>query len=215
VDRFTAISQYIARRIRKYYRRDSTVIHAPVDTSQGFLADTHEDYYLTVGRLVPYKRTEFLIGACCKLGRKLLIEGDGPEIKRLKKRSAKNIEFLGEIDDAQLRNIYARCRAFLFAADEDFGLVPLEAQSYGRPVIALGKGGALETVVGSYGPVRIQANREESATTVSFFRSKPPTRWQRQFLLSSPVRKLLNQNISGCTLAGLIHRFLSIGCTTT
>lgn len=169
MDRFTAISQYIARRIRKYYRRDSTVIHAPVDTSQGFLADTHEDYYLTVGRLVPYKRTEFLIGACCKLGRKLLIVGDGPEIKRLKKRSAKNIEFLGEIDDAQLRNIYARCRAFLFAADEDFGLVPLEAQSYGRPVIALGKGGALETVVGSYGPVRIQANREESATTGIFF----------------------------------------------
>jgi glycosyltransferase involved in cell wall biosynthesis len=95
--------------------------------------------------------------------------GDGPEIKRLKKKSAKNIEFLGEIDDAQSRNIYARCRAFLFAADEDFGLVPLEAQSHGRPVIALGKGGALETVVGSYGPVRIQASREESATTGIFF----------------------------------------------
>lgn len=169
VDRFIAISHYIAARIRKYYRRDSTVIYAPVDTSRGFISDKHEGYYLTVGRLVTYKRTDILIEACRRLGRKLVIVGDGPEMKRLKQKAAKNIEFVGEVDDTQLSDIYARCRAFLFAADEDFGLVPLEAHSYGRPVIAFGKGGALETVVGSYAAVHHQNQGEESAITGVFF----------------------------------------------
>jgi glycosyltransferase involved in cell wall biosynthesis len=148
VDHFIANSKYVAGRIRKYYRRDSTVIHPPINTAQAFLASKPEDYYLAVGRLVPYKRTDILIDACTKLDRKLVIVGDGPEMKRLQKRSARNVEFLGEVDEARLRNIYAECRALLFAADEDFGMVPLEAQSYGRPVIAFGKGGSLETVVG-------------------------------------------------------------------
>jgi len=122
-----------------------------------------------VGRLVSYKRTDILIDACCQLGRKLVIVGDGPEMKWLKKKAGKNIEFLGEIDDTQLSDIYARCRAFLFAADEDFGLVPLEAHSYGRPVIAFGKGGALETVVDINAPASYQNNRGESAITGVFF----------------------------------------------
>lgn len=169
VDWFVAISRYVAGRIRKYYRRDSTIIYPPLDTSRSFLADQHEEYYLTVGRLVPYKRTDLLIDACCRLGRKLVVVGDGPEMKRLKQRAAKNIEFLGEVDDAQLSDIYARCRAFLFAADEDFGLVPLEAHSYGRPVIALGKGGVLETVIGTYAPASHQKPGEKSAITGVFF----------------------------------------------
>jgi glycosyltransferase involved in cell wall biosynthesis len=152
VDHFIANSRYVAGRIRKYYRRDSTVIHPPINTSQSFLAGKHDDYYLAVGRLVPYKRTDILIDACGKLGRKLVIVGDGPERKRLKKNSSKNVEFLGEIDEPQLRSAYAQCRALLFAADEDFGMVPLEAQSYGRPVIAYGKGGSLETVIGIHAP---------------------------------------------------------------
>ena len=105
---------------------------------------------------MPYKRTDILIEACRKLGRKLVIVGDGPEMKRLKNKSPKNVDFLGEVDESQLRNIYAQCRALLFAADEDFGMVPLEAQSYGRPVIAFGKGGSLETVIGTYSPIRKQ-----------------------------------------------------------
>jgi glycosyltransferase involved in cell wall biosynthesis len=153
VDYFVANSNYVARRIRKYYRRNSAIIHPPINTSQSFLAGKQEDYYLAVGRLVPYKRTDILIDACEKLGRKLVIVGDGPEMKRLQKRSVKNIEFLGEADEPQLRDIYAQCRALLFAADEDFGMVPLEAQSFGRPVIAYGKGGSLETVVGAYPPI--------------------------------------------------------------
>jgi glycosyltransferase involved in cell wall biosynthesis len=168
VDYFIANSKYVATRIWKYYRRDSTVIHPPINTSHSFLADKHENYYLAVGRLVPYKRTDILIDACCQLGRKLVIVGDGPEMKRLKKHAGKNVEFLGELNELQLRNIYAQCRALLFAADEDFGMVPLEAQSYGRPVIAFGKGGSLETVLGSYA-IRQENTKEFNGITGVFF----------------------------------------------
>jgi glycosyltransferase involved in cell wall biosynthesis len=169
VDHFIANSGYVARRIHKYYRRRSTVIHPPIDTSQSYLARSQDDYYLAVGRLVPYKRTDVLIGACQKLNRKLVIVGDGPELERLKKLAGKNVEFVGEVADQQLRDIYARCRALLFAADEDFGMVPLEAQSYGRPVIAYGQGGSLETIVGADGSaVRRRANNGELITGIFF-----------------------------------------------
>jgi glycosyltransferase involved in cell wall biosynthesis len=172
VDHFVANSNYVAGRIRKYYRRESTIIHPPINTSQGFLADKHEDYYLAVGRLVPYKRTDILIDACTKLGRKLVIVGDGPEMKRLKKKSPKAVEFLGAVSESQLRDIYARSRALLFAADEDFGMVALEAQSYGRPVIAFGKGGSLETILGAYAPIRGPAMGEDALVTGVFFREQ-------------------------------------------
>jgi glycosyltransferase involved in cell wall biosynthesis len=169
VDHFIANSGYVARRIQKYYRRRSTIIHPPIDTSRSYLASSHEDYYLAVGRLVPYKRTDILIEACQKLGRKLVIVGDGPEMDRLKRSAGRNVEFLGRASDEQLKDIYARCRALLFAADEDFGMVPLEAQAYGRPVIAYGKGGSLETVVGAGGSaVRERTNRDELITGVFF-----------------------------------------------
>jgi len=169
VDHFIANSQYVSGRIRKYYRRDSTIIHPPIDTSQGYLASKHENYYLAVGRLVPYKRTDILIKACSQLERKLVIVGDGPERRRLERHSPKNVEFLGELDDSTLRNTYAHCRALLFAADEDFGMVPLEAQSYGRPVIAFGKGGSLETVIGSNAPISQQKIHDDSVITGVFF----------------------------------------------
>jgi glycosyltransferase involved in cell wall biosynthesis len=169
VDYFIANSNYVAGRIRKYYRRDSTIIHPPVNTSQGFLSPKHEDYYLAVGRLVPYKRTDILIEACRKLRRKLVVAGDGPDMNRLKKFAGKDVEFLGAVDESQLRKVYAQCRALLFAADEDFGMVPLEAQSYGRPVIAFGKGGSLETVVGTHDPNRRKKGENSSAVTGVFF----------------------------------------------
>jgi glycosyltransferase involved in cell wall biosynthesis len=172
VDHFIANSNYVAGRIRKYYRRDCTVIHPPIDTSQSFLAGKHEGYYLAVGRLVPYKRTDILIAACSKLGRRLVIAGDGPEMKRLRKLAARNVEFLGEVSESQLRNLYARCRALLFAADEDFGMVPLEAQSYGRPVIAFGKGGSLETVIGVRTPSRERKAERDAASTGVFFEAQ-------------------------------------------
>jgi len=169
VDHFIANSHYVAGRIRKYYRRDSTVIHPPINTSQSYLAYKHENYYLAVGRLVAYKRTDILIDACSKLGRKLVIVGDGPEKRKLEKHAPKNIEFLGELNDSELRKVYAQCRALLFAADEDFGMVPLEAQSYGRPVIAFGKGGSLETVMGTYSPMAKRRADEAGPLTGVFF----------------------------------------------
>jgi len=150
VTHFLANSHYVADRIQRCYNRTSEVIHPPIDLHRAasFTAVTPGDHYLCAGRLVPYKRTEILIEACRKLNRKLRIAGTGPEESRLRRDFAAdpNIEFLGELSTPQLWSQYAHCRALLFAADEDFGMVPLEAQSCGRPVIAYGAGGSLETV---------------------------------------------------------------------
>jgi glycosyltransferase involved in cell wall biosynthesis len=148
VDCFIANSNYVSRRIAKYYRRESTVIYPPVQTSNGYLSPVQDDYYLTVGRLVDTKRVDLLIHACNKLRRRFLIVGAGREANRLKSLAGPTIEFLGHVPETQLPELYARARAFLFAADEDFGIAPVEAQSYGRPVICLGHGGSLETVRG-------------------------------------------------------------------
>ncbi|HWZ50013.1 MAG TPA: glycosyltransferase [Granulicella sp.] len=150
VTQFVANSRYVAKRIEHFYSRDSTVIHPPVDISRGFLADTHSDYYLAAGRLVGYKRTELLVKACTRLGRRLRVAGSGPELKALRRIAGPTIEFVGALSDDDLWNEYAHCRALLFAADEDFGMVPVEAQACGRPVIAYGRGGALETVCGRH-----------------------------------------------------------------
>lgn len=148
VTHFIANSEYVARRISRFYGRPSRVIHPPINTRQGFIANQPEDYYLAVGRLVGYKKTEILIEACNKLGRELRIVGEGPEMKRLRRVAGPTIKFLGKLNNTDLWQTYAHCRALLFAADEDFGMVALEAQACGRPVIAFGRGGSLETVRG-------------------------------------------------------------------
>ena len=151
---FLANSQYVADRISRCYRRDAEVLHPPIDLHRAeAVADrTPGSHYLCAGRLVAYKRTEILIEACAVLGRTLRIAGTGPEEPRLRRLAAErkaDVTFLGELPTDQLWAEYARCRALLFAADEDFGMVPLEAQACGRPVIAYGAGGSLETVRGS------------------------------------------------------------------
>lgn len=161
VDYFVANSKYIQGRIKKVYRRDSTVIYPPVDTAKGYISDQHGDYYLSVGRLSATKKLDLLIHACNRMGRKLIIAGTGVEEKRLKSIAGPTIEFLGRVPDDELPHLYAKCRAFLFAADEDFGIVPVEAQSYGRPVIAYGHGGILETV-------RVNSCNGDSDTGVFF-----------------------------------------------
>jgi glycosyltransferase involved in cell wall biosynthesis len=148
IDGFMANSNYVADRIWKYYRRRSTVIYPPVDTASAYLAARHEDYYLSAGRLVAAKRVDLLIAACNQLRRKLRIVGTGGEEAHLRSIAGPTIEFLGRVDEFQLRENYAHCRALLFAAAEDFGLVSVEAQSFGRPVIAYGRGGSLENIVG-------------------------------------------------------------------
>lgn len=166
VDNFVAISDYVAARIQKYYRRDSTIIYPPVDVSKGYLSDKTEDYYLAVSRLVPYKRVDLAIEACKLLGRRLRVVGTGPEYKRLRRLAGPNVEFAGKLDEKDLMECYAHCRALLFPGEEDFGIVPVEVQSYGRPVIAYGRGGALETVIG------LRESSDSKAATGIFFHNQ-------------------------------------------
>jgi glycosyltransferase involved in cell wall biosynthesis len=146
VDNFIANSHYVARRIRKYYCRHSSVIYPPVAATDGFVARSHDDYYLSVGRLIRSKRIDLLIEACNRLKRRLVIVGEGRDEAPLKAIAGPTVEFVGRVTQEVLNDLYSRCRGFLFAADEDFGIVSVEAQSFGRPVIAYGRGGSLETV---------------------------------------------------------------------
>lgn len=147
VNEFIANSNYIARRIKNCYNRESTVIYPPVDVDRFKISNKKDDYFITVSRLVPYKRTDLLIKAFNELGLKLLVIGEGPHKKYLKSISSKNIEFLGYISSEDLAEKLSKARAFLYSAEEDFGIVNVEAQAAGVPVIAYGRGGALETVI--------------------------------------------------------------------
>ncbi|MFQ5912389.1 MAG: glycosyltransferase [Nitrospinota bacterium] len=155
VDRFIAVSEAVRSRIRKYYGRDSAVIHCPVDTGR-FRASGGGDYYLVVSAFASYKRIDLAIEAAGRLGRPLKVVGAGQDERRLRKLAASvpgaRIEFLGWKTGRDLVELYEGCRAFLFPGEEDFGIAPVEAMAAGRPVIALAKGGALETVVGPEDP---------------------------------------------------------------
>jgi len=146
VDYFVANSRFVASRIRKIYGRESTVIHPPVDAVSASMSSTKGDYYLGIGRLVDYKHFDLAVEACRNLGRKLRIIGAGPQKKSLQRVAGPTIEFTGHVDRDELKASLAGCRAFLFPAEEDFGIAAVEAQSYGKPVIAFGSGGGLETV---------------------------------------------------------------------
>jgi glycosyltransferase involved in cell wall biosynthesis len=147
VDCFVANSAYVAARIRKLYGRDAVVIPPPVDIEAFGLSEAKEDFYLTASRVVPYKRMELIAKAFAGMpDRRLVVIGDGPEMKRLRAAAADNITILGHQPFSVLRDYMQRARAFVFAAEEDFGIIPVEAQACGTPVIAFGRGGALETV---------------------------------------------------------------------
>ena len=147
VDYFIANSQNVAKRIWKHYRREAVVIHPPVRCNLFNISDIDEEYFLIVSRLQEYKRIDLAIEVFNKLGLPLVIIGDGPDRKKLEKMAKSNVKFLGRESDEVIKEHYAKCRAFLFAGEEDFGITPLEAMASGRPVIAYRKGGALETVV--------------------------------------------------------------------
>jgi glycosyltransferase involved in cell wall biosynthesis len=148
VDHFVAISHEVADRIERHYRRDSEVVYPPVDVERIRPNQRPpEDFYLVVSRLVSYKRVDLAVAAASRLGRRLVVVGRGPEMKRLQAMAGPTVEFRGWLDDAEITKLYAQCRALLFPGYEDFGITPVEAQAAGRPVIAYARGGALETVV--------------------------------------------------------------------
>lgn len=148
VDAFAAISHYVARRIKKIYGRDSEVIYPPVDVDTIPFQEQKEDFYLTVSRMVPYKKIDLIVESFAKMpDKKLVVIGDGPEMHKVKRKAGKNVEILGHASDSVVRNYMRSARGFIFAAEEDFGIVVLEAQAAGTPVIAFGQGAALETVL--------------------------------------------------------------------
>ncbi|MCS6412076.1 glycosyltransferase family 4 protein [Klebsiella pneumoniae] len=160
VDHFIANSHFIARRIKKVYGREADVIYPPIDVKRFILSENKDDYYLTASRMVPYKRIDLIVEAFSQMPyKKLVVIGDGPEMSKIKAKAAKNIEILGYQPDSIMQEHMQKAKAFVFAAEEDFGITPVEAQACGTPVIAFGKGGALETVI-PYG--------QESATGLFF-----------------------------------------------
>jgi glycosyltransferase involved in cell wall biosynthesis len=148
VDFFIANSNHIAQRIKNTYGRESIVIYPPVDVDFFSLEEKKEDYYFTASRLVSYKKTQLIVEAFNELPHlKLIVSGDGPELEKLQKIAKSNIEFVGFIENGKLKVLMQKAKAFVFAAEEDFGIIPVEAQACGTPVIALAKGGTLETVI--------------------------------------------------------------------
>ena len=142
-------SNFISKRVWKCYRRESTVIYPPVDIEGFCLGEKKEAFYLTASRMVPYKKMDLIVEAFTKMpDKKLIVIGDGPDFKKIKSKASENIMLLGYQDFEVLRDYMQRAKAFVFAAEEDFGIIPVEVQACGTPVIAYGKGGALETVKG-------------------------------------------------------------------
>jgi glycosyltransferase involved in cell wall biosynthesis len=149
VDRFVAISHHVKGRIEKFYGREAAVVYPPVAT-QFFTPDApggNDGYDLVVSALVPYKRVDLAVQAYSRTGFPLKIAGVGTAMEALRKTAAPNVEFLGRVPDEEIRKLYRRCRFLVFPGEEDFGIVPLEAQACGKPVVAFGRGGLLETVV--------------------------------------------------------------------
>ena len=167
VDYFVAISDNVKTRINECYDREADVIYPPVDLSGAEHAiNNNEDYYFIVSAIVPYKRIDLAVESFNKNGKKLVIAGVGPGYEDLVKRASDNIIFTGWIDEGELKKYYLGCKAFIFPGEEDFGITPVEAQSYGKPVIAYGKGGVLETVI------PLNETQEEHHPTGVFFKEQ-------------------------------------------
>jgi glycosyltransferase involved in cell wall biosynthesis len=196
VDEFVANSANVQQRIWKTYRRESTVVHPPVEVDS-FYNKPAEDYYLIVGELVAYKRVDSAIAAFARSGRRLKIAGDGPEFRALHQLAShhRNIEFLGRVSDAELRELYARCRALLLPGEEDFGMTPVEALASGKPVVALGRGGALESVP-SFGGVFYQEPADLDDAIARLDAMEPSIRpsdlqaWAQRFSEAEFARKM-------------------------
>jgi len=184
VDEFIANSENVRNRIWKTYRRESSVICPPVAV-ESFCWKPSEGYYLMVSELVAYKQLDYAVACFARSGRKLKVVGDGPEYQRLKGLAGENVEFCGRASDADLHDLYSRCRAFVMPGEEDFGITPVEALASGKPVIALGRGGVLETVptrepeAGFFYP---EANEAALSAAIDRFETAEPS------ILPGPLR---------------------------
>lgn len=170
VDYYIANSRYIARRIKKTYGKPSDVIYPPVDVDKFTLREAKEEFYLTASRMVPYKKIDLIVEAFSQTDKKLLVIGDGPDMAKIRSKAGKNVELLGFADDETMADLMGRAKAFVFAAEEDFGITPVEAQACGTPVICFGRGGARETVLdGESGLYFMEQNTKELLAAVAKF----------------------------------------------
>jgi glycosyltransferase involved in cell wall biosynthesis len=184
VDCFVSNSEFVARRIMKTYRRSATVVYPPVPVEAFPLTEEKEDFYITVSRLVPYKRVDLLVEAFGNMpNRKLLIIGDGPELSRLRCHASANVQLMGELSNAQVKDHLARAKAFVYAGEEDFGISMVEAQACGTPVLAFARGGAAEIVLdGQTGLLFDRQTSDAIVSSVSEFEREwqfDPTRIRR------------------------------------
>jgi glycosyltransferase involved in cell wall biosynthesis len=173
-DYYIANSNYIAARIKKIYNREAAVINPPVDINKFEFCGKKDDYYLTTARFVPYKRVDIIAEAFSLMpGKRLIIVGDGPDEEKVKSKSAKNVEFVGYQTGEKLKNLFKNAKAFVFAAEEDFGITVIEAMASGTPVIALNKGGTAETVIDSVNGIHFnEQNALSIKKAVERFESK-------------------------------------------
>lgn len=170
VDHYVANSRYIARRIKKTYGKPSDIIYPPVDVDKFTLREAKEDFYLTASRMVPYKKIDLIVEAFSQTDKRLLVIGDGPDMAKIKSKAGKNVELLGFASDETMADLMGRAKAFVFAAEEDFGITPVEAQACGTPVICFGRGGARETVLdGESGLYFMEQNTKELLAAVAKF----------------------------------------------
>ncbi len=190
VDRFVTLSHFVADRVRRSYGRESAVVYPPVSLkpSNGAGDAKREKFLLTLGRLVPYKRVDLAIGAARQLGLRLVVVGDGPERRRLERIGDANVEFLGEVGEEEAGDLLSRCAAFVFCAEEDFGIAPVEANAHGAPVVAFGKGGATETI-------------RDGVTGVFFHEQAAPA-------LADAIERCLERSWDADALRGNARRFL-------
>ncbi len=179
-DYYIANSRLVAQRIKQVYGRESIVIPPPIEVDRFQMSSEVDDYYLVLSRLVPYKRIDLAIEACERLGRRLVIIGDGPDRARLEKLAGPNTEFLGRQPDSLVNHYASRCRALLFTGEEDFGMVPLEVNAAGRPVIAFRGGGAIETVVD--GLTGVFFDKPTGASLVTAIEDFESRSWNQQLL---------------------------------
>ncbi len=175
VNHFVANSQYIADRIKRAYNRQATVIYPPVDVDKFIFFDKKEEFYFTASRMVPYKKVDLIVEAFSSMPEKrLVVVGDGPDLEKVKAKAGKNIELLGFQSSDVLMDYMQRAKAFVFAAEEDFGIVPVEAQACGTPVIAFGRGGVTETVLPLRNDDCGMRNETNVAPTGVFFNEQTP-----------------------------------------
>jgi glycosyltransferase involved in cell wall biosynthesis len=179
-DYYVCNSNTVAKRVREIYNREAIVIPPPIDFHRFQPSQEQDDYYLVLSRLVPYKRIDLAVEACTKLGRNLIVIGDGPDRQRLEAMAGPTVRFLGRQSDRVVEHCLSRCRALLFPGEEDFGLTPLEANAAGRPVIAYRAGGATETVVeGRTGLFFEQASSGSLANAMEQFETQT---WEQKTL---------------------------------